>query len=52
MVAFNAVAPFLIMLGIGFAVVRLKLTDRPFMVMVYQLPIRPRLQDVLYVFSM
>ena len=31
MVAFNAVAPFLIMLGIGFAVVRLKLADRPFM---------------------
>ena len=31
MVAFNAVAPFLILLGIGFAAVRLKLTDRPFM---------------------
>ena len=31
MVAFNAVAPFLILLGIGFATVRLKLTDRPFM---------------------
>lgn len=31
MVAFNAVAPFLILLGIGFAVVRLKLADRPFM---------------------
>ncbi len=31
MVAFNAVAPFLILLGIGFAAVRLKLSDRPFM---------------------
>ncbi|MBR2660373.1 MAG: AEC family transporter [Clostridia bacterium] len=31
LVAFNAVAPFLILLGIGFAAVRLKLTDRPFM---------------------
>ncbi len=31
MVAFNAVAPFLILLGIGFAAVRLKWTDRPFM---------------------
>ena len=31
MVAFNAVAPFLILLGIGFAAVRMKLTDRPFM---------------------
>ena len=31
MVAFNAVAPFLILLGIGFTAVRLKLTDRPFM---------------------
>ena len=31
MVAFNAVAPFLILLGIGFASVRLKLADRPFM---------------------
>ena len=31
MVAFNAVAPFLILLGIGFAAVRLKLVDRPFM---------------------
>ena len=31
MVAFNAVAPFLILLGIGFAAVRLKLTDRDFM---------------------
>ena len=31
MVAFNAVAPFLILLGIGFAAVRLKLADRPFM---------------------
>ncbi len=31
MVAFNAVAPFLILLGIGFGAVRLKLTDRPFM---------------------
>ena len=31
MVAFNAVAPFLILLGIGFAAVRLKMTDRPFM---------------------
>ena len=31
MVAFNAVAPFLILLGIGFAAVRLKITDRPFM---------------------
>ena len=31
MVAFNAVGPFLILLGIGFAAVRLKLTDRPFM---------------------
>ena len=31
MVAFNAVAPFLILLGIGFAAVRLKLTDRSFM---------------------
>lgn len=31
MVAFNAVAPFLILLGIGFAAVRLKLTDREFM---------------------
>ena len=30
-VAFNAVAPFLILLGIGFAAVRLKLTDRSFM---------------------
>ena len=31
MVAFNAVAPFLILLGTGFAAVRLKLADRPFM---------------------
>ena len=31
MVAFNAVAPFLILLGIGFGAVRLKLTDREFM---------------------
>ena len=31
MVAFNAVAPFLILLGVGFAAVRLKLADRPFM---------------------
>ena len=31
MVAFNAVAPFLILLGIGFASVRLKLADRDFM---------------------
>ena len=31
LVAFNAVAPFLILLGIGFASVRLKLTDRAFM---------------------
>ena len=31
MVAFSAVAPFLILLGIGFAAVRLKLADRPFM---------------------
>ena len=31
MVAFNAVAPFLILLGVGFAAVRLKLTDRSFM---------------------
>ena len=31
MVAFNAVAPFLILLGIGFAAVRLKITDRAFM---------------------
>ena len=31
MVAFNAVAPFLILLGIGFSAVRLKLADRPFM---------------------
>ena len=31
LVAFNAVAPFLILLGVGFGAVRLKLTDRPFM---------------------
>ena len=31
LVAFNAVATFLILLGIGFGAVRLKLTDRPFM---------------------
>ena len=31
LVAFNAVAPFLILLGIGFGAVRLKLTDREFM---------------------
>ena len=31
MVAFNAVAPFLILLGIGFAAVRFRLTDREFM---------------------
>ena len=31
MVAFNAVAPFLILLGIGFAAVRMKLADRAFM---------------------
>ena len=31
LVAFNAVAPFLILLGVGFAAVRLKWTDRPFM---------------------
>ncbi len=31
LVAFNAVAPFLVLLGIGFAAVRLKFTDRPFM---------------------
>ena len=30
-VAFNAVAPFLILLGIGFMAVRLNITDRPFM---------------------
>jgi len=30
-VAFNAVAPFLILLGIGFCAVRLKITDRGFM---------------------
>ena len=31
MIAFNAVAPFLILLGVGFAAVRLRLVDRPFM---------------------
>ena len=31
MVAFNAVAPFLFLLGIGFGAVRLKLADRAFM---------------------
>ena len=31
LVAFNAVAPFLILLGIGYMTVRLKMTDRPFM---------------------
>ena len=31
LVAFNAVGPFLILLGIGFAAVRLKMTDRDFM---------------------
>ena len=31
LVAFNAVGPFLILLGIGFGAVRLKLTDRDFM---------------------
>lgn len=31
MVAFNAVAPFLILLGVGFAAVRLKLADRAFL---------------------
>ena len=31
MVAFNAVAPFLFLLGIGFLAIRVKLTDRPFM---------------------
>ena len=31
MVAFNAVAPFLVLLGIGFGAVRLKMTDRDFM---------------------
>jgi hypothetical protein len=31
MVAFNAVAPFLILLGVGYAAVRLKWTDRAFM---------------------
>ncbi len=31
LVAFNAVAPFLILLGVGFAAVRLKWTDRAFM---------------------
>ena len=31
MVAFNAVAPFLILLGVGFAIIRLKWADRPFM---------------------
>lgn len=31
LVAFNAVAPFLVLLGLGFAAVRLKFTDRPFM---------------------
>ena len=31
LVAFNAVGPFLVLLGIGFAAVRLKLTDREFM---------------------
>ena len=31
LVAFNAVAPFLILLGVGFAAIRLKFTDRPFM---------------------
>lgn len=31
MVAFNAVAPFLILLGIGFAAIRLKMAERPFM---------------------
>ena len=30
-VAFNAVAPFLILLGVGFAAVRLKWADRAFM---------------------
>ena len=32
MVAFSAVAPFLILLGIGFAAVRLKMTERSFMI--------------------
>ncbi len=31
LVAFNAVAPFLVLLGIGFGAVRLKMTDRDFM---------------------
>ena len=31
LVAFNAVAPFLVLLGIGYGAVRLKLTDRDFM---------------------
>ena len=31
LVAFNAVAPFLILLGVGFAAVRLKLADRAFL---------------------
>ena len=31
MVALNAVAPFMILLGIGFLAVRTGLTDRPFM---------------------
>ena len=31
MVAFNAVAPFLVLLGVGFAAVRLRLADRHFM---------------------
>ena len=31
LVAFNAVAPFLVLLGIGFGAVRMKLTDRDFM---------------------
>ena len=31
LVAFNAVGPFLVLLGIGFAAVRMKWTDRPFM---------------------
>jgi len=31
LVAFNAVGPFLVLLGIGFAAIRMKWTDRPFM---------------------
>ena len=31
LVAFNAVGPFLVLLGVGFFAVRMKWTDRPFM---------------------